>query len=280
LSWFGEKLHRGYSQQIEYSRVIHQEKTAFQDLAILETERFGRVLTLDGVIQTTERDEFIYHEMLAHVPLFALAEPRRVLIIGGGDGGLLREVLRHPVEEVVMVEIDGVVVERCREHMPSLSAGAFDDPRTDLRIADGIDYVAHAQDPFDAVLVDSTDPSGPGEVLFTDAFYRNCRRLLRHGGVFAAQNGVAFLQGEEVATTNRRLKPIFADVGFFFVAVPTYIGGLMALTWASDEPALRRQPIEAIRARYKAAGVATRYYSPDIQEAAFAAPPYVLDLMR
>jgi spermidine synthase len=214
------------------------------------------------------------------VPLFAVAEPRRVLIIGGGDGGLLREVLRHPVKEVVMVEIDGAVVACCREHMPNLSAGAFDDPRTDLRIADGIDYVAHARDPFDAILVDSTDPSGPGEVLFTDAFYGNCRRLLRQGGVLAAQNGVAFLQGDEVATTSRRLKPIFADVGFFFVAVPTYIGGLMALTWGSDQPALRRQPVEAIRLRYQAAGFETRYYSPEMHAAAFAAPPYIADLTR
>jgi spermidine synthase len=280
LTWFSERLHSGYSQQIEVTKIIVKEKTPFQDLAILETARFGRMLVLDGVVQTTEKDEFIYHEMLAHVPLFAHGTPRDVLIIGGGDGGLLREVLRHDVGRCVLVEIDGKVIELCRRHLPALSAGAFDDRRAEVIVGDGVDYVRQSRESFDAILVDSTDPAGPGSVLFTETFYADCRRLLTKGGILAAQNGVPFLQGQEVATSWSRLRPNFADVGFFFAAVPTYIGGVMALTWASDDPALRRQPVDIIAARIKAAALPMRYYTAEVHVAAFAVPAYVGELMR
>ncbi|MGF1639711.1 MAG: polyamine aminopropyltransferase [Rhodospirillales bacterium] len=284
MNWFEEALHsrilaNGYAQRFQVSRIVHRERTAFQDLLIFETPAFGRVLVLDEIVQTTERDEFVYHEMLAHVPLFAHGRARRVLIIGGGDGGVLREVLRHPVDRVTMVEIDGRVIDLCREHMPGLSAGAFDDPRAEVLVDDGIRFVAETTDGFDVIIVDSSDPVGPNEVLFTDAFYADCRRRLTAGGVVIAQSGVPFFQKDEVVGSYARLKPHFADVAFYVIAVPTYAGGLMSLGWATDDAAMRRLPESAIAERYAVAGLQTRYYSPAVHKAAFALPPFIAGLI-
>jgi spermidine synthase len=284
VNWFEEELHsrvlgQGYAQRFQVLRVVHREKTDFQELAIFETQAFGRVLALDGIIQTTERDEFIYHEMLAHVPLLAHGRVRRVLIIGGGDGGALREVLRHPVDHATMVEIDGQVMDLCREHLPGLSAGAFDDPRARVLVDDGIRFMAETTESFDVIIVDSSDPVGPNEVLFTDAFYADCRRRLTPGGVLITQSGVPFLQRAEVISGYKRLKPHFADVGFYVIAVPTYVGGFMILSWASDDFDLRRQPKPVLAERYAAVGLDTRYYSPAMHKAAFALPPYISRMM-
>ncbi|MBK8908549.1 MAG: polyamine aminopropyltransferase [Rhodospirillales bacterium] len=277
MSWLAETIHRphGYEQRLEVLRELHHETTEFQDLRIVETAYFGRVLVLDGAVQTTERDEFIYHEMLVHVPMLAHGKARRVLIIGGGDGGILREVLRHPVESAVMVEIDGRVVETCRALMPALSQGAFDDTRVDLRIADGIAYIAEAKNPFDVIIVDSTDPSGPGEVLFTEAFYADCSRLLGADGVLVTQCGVPFYQPWEVAESYGRLKAHFRDVGFYTIVVPTYVGGYMTLGWASNDAALRQQTEDVLGDRFAAGGLATRHYSPAMHRAAFVLPPFI-----
>lgn len=279
--WFTEVLHeeeqaQGWTQQLRVDRVIHESTTAFQDLLIFENDYFGRILVLDGIVQTTERDEPFYHEMLAHVPMFAHGAVRDVLIIGGGDGGALREVLRHPVDSATMVDIDGDVIALCREHMPGLSNGAFDDPRTNLIVGDGIRFVADADDnTYDLIIVDSTDPMGPGEVLFTEAFYGDCKRILRPGGIVVTQNGVAFFQGESVRNSRRRLGMHFADVGFYVTATPTYGGGFMALGWASDEPAHRSVPEVDLRARFDAASLEMRYYTPALHSAAFKLPAYI-----
>ena len=265
MTWFDEALHdgvtgQGYTQRFHVTRVIHHEASEVQDLLVFETPRFGRVLALDGVVQTTEGDEFIYHEMLVHVPMVAHGAARRVLIIGGGDSGALREVLRHPVERATMVEIDRSVVDLCREHMPSLGAGAFEDPRTDLVIADGIRYVADSADAFDVIIVNSTDPIGPGGVLVT-------------------QCGVPFFQGSEVTDSYRWLTPHFADVAFYVIAVPTYVGGFMTLGWASDDASLRSRTVDEITERVAGLGLATRYYTPGVHVGAFALPGYVGELI-
>lgn len=281
MTWFDEALHdgvldQGYTQRFKVERVIFRQQTDVQDLIIFETPAFGRVLALDGVIQTTEGDEFIYHEMLAHVPLFAHRRARRVLIVGGGDGGALREVLRHDVESVTLVEIDRSVIDICRKHLPGLSAGAFDDARLDLVIGDGAAYVADADAAaFDVVIVDSTDPIGAAEALFGEAFYADCRRCLAPGGILVAQNGVPFLQGDEVTQTHRRLNALFADATFYVVPVPTYIGGVMTLAWACDDESLRGRPVSELRDRFMAARLGTRYYTPTVHVAAFALPGYV-----
>lgn len=285
MRWFDERLYiehlkKGYAQSFEVTRFLARKRSPFQNIAIFETATFGRVLALDGIIQVTEADEFVYHEMLTHLPIMALGKAKDVLIIGAGDGGILREVLRHKqVKSAVMVEIDGAVIDLCKRFMPSLNGGAFDDPRADVIVGDGIDYVMKSKRDFDLIVCDSTDPIGPGEVLFTDAFYRNCRRLLaKRKGVLVTQNGVPFFQPDEVKTTKRRLGRIFEDMGFFYAVVPTYIGGMMTLAWASDDPKLRKVPEATIAKRWKKAGLKTRYYSPGIHASAFKLPPFIADL--
>ena len=281
--WFDEKLYveadsPGYRQSFRIEKVLYEGRTDFQDVTILETKYFGRILVLDGVIQTTECDEFVYHEMLVHQPMIAHGAVKRVLIIGGGDGGVLREVLRHSVEAVTMVEIDGQVVDLCREYLPSLSAGAFDDPRANLEIGDGFGFVEETDQSFDVIIVDSTDPFGPGEILFSDAFYAHCKRVLTPGGIMVTQNGVPFFQGDEVATTAKRLRPHFQDVAFYGAVVPTYVGGFMTLAWASDDTSLRHKSLETIQERAHAAEITGRYWSPEMHQSAFTLPPFVTAL--
>ncbi len=284
MRWFDERLHQtwldhGYTQRFEVTRVVYEKKTEFQDLIIFDTPAFGRVLALDGIIQTTERDEFTYHEMLAHVPIFAHGNVNTVLVVGGGDGGVLREVLRHDIEKATLVDIDRAVIDVCREHMPQLSGGAFEDRRTRLVIADGVKFVAEWDETFDVIIVDSTDPIGPGAELFRPEFYTNCKARLTPGGVLVTQNGVPFFQPDEVAETYRGLKPLFADATFYVTAVPTYIGGLMTLGWATDDASLRTLSEAVIAERVAAAGIETRYYAPPVHTGAFALPPYVTALM-
>ena len=273
-----EYLHHTYGQFFTIDRVLYQSDTDHQRLIIFENSRFGRIMALDGIIQTTERDEFIYHEMLAHVPLIAHAGPRQVLIIGGGDGGMLREVLKHqPIEHVTQVEIDRTVIDLCQQYLPNHSQGAFDDPRVDIVIEDGLKFVQNSAQRFDVIICDSTDPIGPGEALFSADFYAACKRCLNPDGVLVTQNGVAFLQTDELIDTAKRMRPMFADAHFFTAAVPTYAGGVMAFGWGSDQVELRQRPLAELEARFTARALATRYYTPEIHQAAFALPGYVLD---
>ena len=274
--WFEETLYPNYGQRFLVTRTLFQKKTEFQELAIYETAAFGRVLALDGVCQTTEKDEFFYHEMMTHLPILAHGQARKVLIIGGGDGGILEEVLKHrTVEKATMVEIDPAVIELSKEYLPSICGRAFDDPRTDLIIGDGVKFVAETDEKYDVVIVDSTDPIGPAEVLFQTDFYADCRRCMTERGIMVTQNGVPFLQPDEFATTYRRLKPLFADAGFYFVPVPTYVGGFMSLSWATLDTGNRHVDRETLGARFTAAAVETQYYTPDIHLAAFAMPAYL-----
>ncbi|OEJ68711.1 polyamine aminopropyltransferase [Magnetovibrio blakemorei] len=278
---FDEILHNGYSQSFDITRIIFHEKTEHQELVIFETPTFGRVMALDNIVQVTTRDEHVYHEMLTHVPLLAKGNVKDVLIIGGGDGGILRETLRHAsVQHATLVELDRAVVDLSLEHFPDISNGAFSDPRTDLIITDGVKFVAETDKRFDVVIVDSTDPVGPGEVLFTESFYADCHRCLKEGGVLVTQNGVPFFQGDEVTNTYQRMAKSFADNSFYTAVVPTYIGGFMTLGWASDDAGLRHVDVETLRARFAAAQIKCRYYTPDLHKAAFALPQFILDLMR
>lgn len=269
---------QAWTQRFEVDEVLYRNKTEHQDLVIFRNSVFGRVMVLDGVVQTTEGDEFVYHEMLAHVPILAHGAAERVLIIGGGDGGMLREVLRHAaVRHVTQVEIDAQVIETCKQYLPGHSQGAFDDPRVEIVIADGARYVSEASERFDVIISDSTDPVGPGEALYTGEFYAGCRQCLRPGGVLVAQNGNVFTQLDEVRTTAGRLAPLFRDVCFYAASVPTYIGGQMAFAWATDDDTLRGAPLETLRQRYARSGLDTRYYTPEGHQAAFALPRFVLD---
>ncbi|MEK9672977.1 MAG: polyamine aminopropyltransferase [Rhodospirillaceae bacterium] len=263
-----------WQPRYQISRIIHEAQTAYHRFLFFENPTFGRIFVLDGVVQNTERDGFAYQEMLAHPPLFAHPDPKRVLIIGCGAGGTLREVLRHPVEQATIIDIDGEVVEVCRTHMSMISAGAFEDPRTRLVIGDGFRFVKKATETYDVIIVDSPDPVGAGAILFTEEFFSNCRRCLAPGGILVTQSGVPFLQPEVTADVAQKLKGLFPHVSFYGVVVPTY-GGLMALSWSRAEGGLGHPTLKALRRRYKAGGIDTRYYTPELHQAAFGLPAYV-----
>lgn len=273
-----ETLHDSFGQYFTIEKELYREKTEHQDLIIFENTALGRVMALDGVVQTTERDEFIYHEMMTHVPLLAHDEAKKVLIIGGGDGGMLREVCRHKtVEHITMVEIDADVVELCRQYLPNHNAGCYDDPRFNLIIADGVNFVKQTAETFDIIISDCTDPIGPGESLFTSAFYQGCACCLNPGGIFVAQNGVSFLQQHEAINSYQKLSQSFQDVSFYQAAIPTYYGGIMIFVWATNNQAYRQTDIATLQARFSLSGINSRYYNSAIHHGSFALPQYLLD---
>ncbi len=277
--WIDETLHSGWGQRFHVTEVLAEEQSAFQTILVVQTELHGRALLLDGAVQVTEADEFIYHEMIAHVPLLAHGSARRVLIIGAGDGGVLRRVLQHPaVEKAVMVEIDGAVMRLARQHIPSIGGESWSDARATIIEGDGIKHVAEAQaGAYDVIIVDSTDPVGVGEVLFTTEFYADCRRILGPAGILVSQCGVPFMQPDELRQTRQRQAHSFRSASAYVVAVPTYVGGFMTLAIASDRQDIDAIPEDLLRSRATTAGFlrTTLYWSPEVQAAAFKLPPYI-----
>ncbi len=267
--WFSEwDFDRGQRLQIR-ARHLHSEKTPYQELHVLEHEHLGRVLVLNGIIQTTSADEFVYHEMMAHVPILGRSRTGdlSVLIIGGGDGGMLREVLRHrSVTRAVMVELDGAVVEACKKYLGF--HGDYQDPRVELRIGDGAAYVrsqAARARPFDVAIVDSTDPVGPGERLFTEAFVGDLAGCLLPDGVMVRQAGIPFLQIDEMPEALQLCERAFGTAEVFRAAIPTYQGGEMAFVAALKGGGTLREPHAEFRGRY---------YSPEMHRASFALPEF------
>jgi spermidine synthase len=278
-SWINETLYLDWGQRFLVARELARVKSEFQDIVIFETSSHGRVMALDGVIQITEADEFVYQEMLVHVPLLAHGAAENVLIIGAGDGGVLRRVLQHDnVKRAVMVEIDGEVIRLSKAFLPTIGGDAWTDKRAEVVVGDGIDYVKRAPDAsFDAVIVDSTDPIGVGEVLFTDDFYCNCARVLSARGLVVNQCGVPFMQADELRETSLRRRKFFPHVTAYVAAVPTYVGGFMTLGWAAKDASLAATPMETIRGRAGQAGIlgTTCYWTPEIHAGAFNLPPYI-----
>jgi spermidine synthase len=231
---------------------------------------------LDGATQVTSADEFIYHEMMAHVPILAHGAVREVLIIGGGDCGLAEEVLKHAgITRVVQIEIDAQVVEFAREHFPEFNAAAFADPRLTIEIADGAEFAATTDRRFDVILIDSTDPTGPGAVLFTKGFYTSLRRCLNPGGIVVTQSGVPFVQRDEFIDAMRNLAQVFQIADCYVLATPSYAGGHMTLGWGSLDRDPREPDTGTLAER--ASALTTRYYTPEVHRAAFALPRYILD---
>jgi len=283
-AWFNEALYPEWGQRFQVTQMLAQVTSGYQKIEIFESAGHGRVLALDGAIQITEADEFVYQEMLAHVPLLAHGAARRVLIIGAGDGGVLRRVLQHcTVEQAVMVEIDGEVIRLSREFLPGIGGNAWADPRAQVIVGDGIAYAANAAPgSFDVIIVDSTDPAGVGEALFTDAFYADCARILTPDGLVVNQCGVPFMQPDELRETSRRRARAFPHVSAYVAAVPTYVGGFMTLGIAGKAPGIGQVPVETIRARAADAGIlgSTRYWTPEVHAAAFQLPPYIAELLN
>jgi spermidine synthase len=279
--WLNETLYPNWGQRFLVKRELARVKSDFQDIVIFESFSHGRVMVLDGVIQITEADEFVYQEMLTHVPLLAHGAAENVLIIGAGDGGVLRRVLQHKnVKRAVMVEIDGEVIRLSKQFLPMIAGDAWNDPRAEVIVGDGIDYVKRAPNAsFDVIIVDSTDPIGVGEVLFTDEFYRDSARILTGRGLIVNQCGVPAMQADELRETSARRRKFIPHVTAYVAAVPTYVGGFMTLGWAGKDASLTALPIETIRTRAEAAGIVgtTRYWTPEIHVGAFHLPPYIAE---
>lgn len=282
--WIPETLfdQLGFRMTYAAEKILYEERTEFQDLVLFEHKHFGKMLMLDGATQVTTRDEFIYHEMMAHVPIFAHGNAREVLIVGGGDCGIAEEVLKHrSVERLSQVEIDASVVEFSKQYFPEFTGPVLADPRFDLIIDDGMKFAARTERRFDVIIVDSTDPQGPGAVLFTREFYAACKRCMNRGGVMVTQNGVPFLQPEELIGSISHFRTLFADAGCYVAAVPTYVGGHMAMGWATDDLGLREVPAQTLAERYANVGrFQTKYWTPEVHRAAFALPRFVADYVE
>ncbi len=275
--WIEETFHPHWRVRLEADEVLHEVKTAHQHLVIFKNKTWGTVLMLDGVTQLTTSDEFVYHEMMAHVPLMALEAPRRVLVVGGGDGGVLREVLKHPsVERATLCEIDRTVIDTALEYYPEVPGTAFDDPRAEIVIADGLKYVAETVERFDAIIVDSSEPIGPSAVLHTSEFFAACKRALVAGGILVTQNGLPFLFPDHLAQTTRAFAALFKHVAPYLCTQPCYFGGPFALNWASDDGRLLAVDEGALAKRQAERGILDlRYWTPAVHGAAFALPEYI-----
>ena len=248
--------------------LIYSRQTPWQKLDIYDTHTFGRMLTLDNVVMTSERDEFCYHEMLVHPPLFAHGRPRTVLIVGGGDGGSLREVLRHSsVKRAVLVEIDEEVVKAAAKYLPRVHGGSFFDKRAKILYEDGADFLKKTEEKFDVILVDSTDPVGPGKILFSSSFYKSAKDALARNGLFSCQTGSPFYQEKTVKATRRKLNDIFAKSAIYLGCVPTYPGGLWAFGMGGKRKFSLKKPD---RIPFK-----TRYYSRSLHQSSFSLPRYL-----
>jgi len=281
--WIAETLFDdlGFRMSFQVDKVLYELQTEHQHLVLFEQAYFGKMLMLDGATQISKRDEFIYQEMMSHVPLFAHGNAHDVLIIGGGDCGIAEEVLKHKeVKSLTQVEIDEKVVEFAKEHFPEFTGPVFADKRFESVIDDGAKYVARTDRRFDIIIVDSTDPMGPGKILFGEKFYSGCRRCMKKGGVLVTQNGVPFFQKNELTSTMSKFRRLFADASCYVAAIPVYVGGHMAMGIASDNKQARRHPVKTIAQRYRKAGsFTTKYWTPEVHVAAFAQPRFIADLV-
>jgi spermidine synthase len=279
--WIAETLydHLGFRMSYRVDKVLYEMHTEHQHLVLFEQPFFGKMLILDGATQITMRDEFIYQEMMAHVPLFAHGTAREVLIIGGGDCAIAEEVLKpNTVKHLTQVEIDGAVIEFSKQHFREFTKPVFADERFEIVIDDGMKYAATTGRRFDVIIVDSTDPQGPGKVLFSQRFYSACKRCLNKGGVLVTQNGTPIFQSRELRSSVRKFRRLFADGTCYIAAIPTYVGGHMAMGWATDDRGLRRTSAKTLAARYRKAGsFTTRYWTPEVHAAAFALPRFIAE---
>jgi spermidine synthase len=264
---------------------LAEEKSAYQRIRIFDTVANGRVLTLDDIVQITTRDESAYAEMLTHLPMLEHGKVERVMIVGGGDLSIADEALKHKsVKEVVLVDIDGRVVELCREHFAEINAKAFRDKRLKVEIADAFEYLGQPESKgrFDLIVADRPDPVGPGKALFGETFYDRVKHALKRGGFATFQTGVPFYQPWEITDALKELADFFPQSGLYLTVVPTYIGGFMALSWAGNGRNVKLGTPAGIRrahARFASAKVKTDYYNPDIHAAAFALPEWIKRLL-
>ena len=275
--YYKEITPAGFGIAIKQKEVLFSDQSPFQKVEIIDTDStLGKILTLDDLMMTTEGDEFHYHEMISHVPMMQHPEPKSVLVIGGGDGGTVREVLKHKtVERVVLCEIDGMVIDACKKFLPTIAC-ELDNPKCEILVQDAIEYIKDKENEFDIVLIDSTDPMGPGEGLFTEEFYTNVKRSLKKGGIVAAQSESPFVNKEEIKKMYTLLKKVFPIVSTFTSNIPTYPGGYWAWAFCSETV----KPLEYINEeRCEEITKSCKIYNKDYHNARFALPNYLKELL-
>jgi spermidine synthase len=271
--WFTEKQTPNLGLSCKVKETLYRCRTKYQEIAIIDTFQYGKMLVLDGMVQTTVSDEFVYHEMIAHIPMRTHARPRNALVIGGGDGGAVREILKYPdVQKVTLVEIDDQVIEAAKRFLPEISS-SLEDCRVDLQVADGIEYVRSLEDAYDIIIVDSTEPVGPAAGLFGSSFYEGVFRALKKDGILVAQTESPFINAELIRTVFHRIKAVFPYTYLYLASVPTYPSGLWSFTLGSK----LYNPLQPAGSCVPAN---TKYYNPDIHISSFSLPHFVGDLLK
>jgi spermidine synthase len=271
--WFTERQSDNLSIGLRINRTLHSEETEFQSMDVVETLQYGNMLVLDGCVMTTDRDEFVYHEMLSHVAMHTHPNPKKVLVVGGGDGGVIREIIKHPsVEKAVLAEIDGRVIEVSKQYFPHIASGLAD-PRVDVQVADGIAHVQNHPNEYDIILIDSTDPIGPAVGLFAKEFYQSVFRALKDDGLFVAQTESPFANQDLIRKVNRDVREVFPNAYMYLAFVPTYPTGMWSFTMGSK----KYHPVQDQQACRVSD---TKYYNAELHRGAFALPRFVEELTR
>lgn len=272
--WFTEKQTENFGITAKVKETYVREQTEFQDLAMIETLEWGTMLTLDDMVMTTVKDEFVYHEMVAHPALFTHPNPKHVLVVGGGDGGVIREVMKHPkVEKAVLVDIDGKVIEYSKKYLPTI-AGELDNPRVEVIVGDGYMHIHDHKNTYDVIMVDSTEPVGPAVELFSKGFYQGIYDALKEDGIFVAQTDNPWFKADLIETVNRDVKEIFPVVRVYCANIPTYPSGLWTFTMGSK----KYDPLQVDATAIPE--LDTKYYSPRLHHAAFVLPKFVENLVK
>ena len=277
---FTEKLHAQYSQVFKLSKIVVKEKSSYQKILIFDNEVFGRVLALDDIIQITEKDHHAYTEMLVHFPIIANKSIRKVLIIGGGDGAIASEILKHgQIEKIVLCEIDKRVIDLSKKYLRKINFNSLTNPKINIVIDDAANYINSdlTKGYFDLIIVDRPDPIGPGNKLFKINFYKDLKNIISKKGTIVFQTGVPFFQKKELKETSKKLNSIFRYSGTYHTVVPTYIGGHMTLSWASDAKNLNKK-INIREANIYLKKIITNYYTPEIHNSSLDLPLWIQKL--
>ncbi|WP_342528021.1 spermidine synthase [Chryseomicrobium sp. FSL W7-1435] len=271
-NWYTEKQTENFGITMKINKTLHVEQTEWQFLEMAKTAEWGNMLFLDGMVMTSQKDEFVYHEMVAHVPLFTHPNPENVLVVGGGDGGVIREVMKHPkVKKATLVDIDGKVIEYSKKYLPEI-AGELDNPRVEVIVGDGFMHIAKSENEYDVIMVDSTEPMGPAVDLFTKGFYAGIHKALKEDGLFVAQSDNPWFKADLIKQVQSDVKEIFPITKLYTANIPTYPSGLWCFTIGSKKHDPLTVPAEQFHE------IETKYYTKELHSAAFVLPKFVKDL--
>jgi spermidine synthase len=273
--WYTEKQTENYGITAKIENTIHTEQSEFQRIDLIQTNQWGKMLVLDGMVMTTDKDEFVYHEMITHLAMNTHPNPKQVLVVGGGDGGAIREILKYSsVERAVLAEIDGRVIEVSKQYLPEI-AGKLDDPRVDVQVVDGIKYIHDNKNTFDVILVDSTEPVGPAVGLFAKSFYEGIYESLKEDGIMVAQTESPWFNADLISRVFKDISSLFPVTRYYTGSIPTYPSGLWSWTMGSK----KYDPLEADESKL-IDPEGTKYYHKAMHKTVFTVPKFVQELLK